>query len=149
MPVERHPAGVLVLTQKIDRRIVRRRKVPAELLVGLVVPLEVRHHCPDHGIPVVWVAVASSVDHRRHTRAGRTSASPPDFTVDSTDIRDEWAERSGEYSPAYYAYYGADETSELVQSISQSMSSRTRSVLDVGCSSGRHLAARAEAGYSV
>ncbi|MFY4812599.1 class I SAM-dependent methyltransferase [Haloarcula sp. AONF1] len=68
--------------------------------------------------------------------------------MDSTDIREEWAERSGEYSPAYYAYYGADETSELVQSILAEHVEQDAAILEVGCSSGRHLAALSEAGYS-
>lgn len=72
----------------------------------------------------------------------------PVVTVNSTDIREEWADRSGEYSPAYYAYYGADETSELVQSILTEHVEQDAAVLEVGCSSGRHLAALSEAGYS-
>ncbi|EMA16083.1 MULTISPECIES: class I SAM-dependent methyltransferase [Haloarcula] len=68
--------------------------------------------------------------------------------MDSTDIREEWADRSGEYSPAYYAYYGADETSELVQSILAEHVEQDAAILEVGCSSGRHLAALSDAGYS-
>jgi SAM-dependent methyltransferase len=70
------------------------------------------------------------------------------LTVDSNDIREEWADRSGEYSPAYYAYYGADETSELVRSILAEHVEQDAAVLEVGCSSGRHLAALFDAGYS-
>ena len=68
--------------------------------------------------------------------------------MDSNDIRAEWADRSGEYSPTYYAYYGADETSELLKSILEEHVGRDAAVLEVGCSSGRHLAALSEAGYS-
>ncbi|WP_336339536.1 class I SAM-dependent methyltransferase [Haloarcula brevis] len=68
--------------------------------------------------------------------------------MDSNDIRAAWADRSGEYSPTYYAYYGADETSELLQSILEDHVDRDAAVLEVGCSSGRHLAALSEAGYS-
>jgi SAM-dependent methyltransferase len=68
--------------------------------------------------------------------------------VDSNDIRAEWAERSGEYSPTYYAYYGADETSELVRSILEEHLEKDAAILEVGCSSGRHLAALSEAGFS-
>ncbi|MBX0324667.1 class I SAM-dependent methyltransferase [Halomicroarcula sp. F13] len=68
--------------------------------------------------------------------------------MDSNDVRDEWADRSGEYSPTYYAHYGPDETSELVQSILEAEVGRDASVLEVGCGVGRHLAALAEAGFT-
>ncbi|QIO23426.1 bifunctional 2-polyprenyl-6-hydroxyphenol methylase/3-demethylubiquinol 3-O-methyltransferase UbiG [Haloarcula sp. JP-L23] len=68
--------------------------------------------------------------------------------MDSNDVRSEWAERSGEYSPTYYAHYGPDETSELVQSILETEVGREASVLEVGCGVGRHLAALADAGFS-
>jgi len=68
--------------------------------------------------------------------------------VDSHEVRQEWADRSGEYSPTYYAHYGPDETSELVRSLLADTVGRDASVLEVGCSSGRHLAALAEAGFT-
>lgn len=68
--------------------------------------------------------------------------------MDSNDIREEWAERSGEYSPTYYAYYGADETSELLRSILEDHVEKDAAILEVGCSSGRHLAALSDAGFS-
>jgi len=60
--------------------------------------------------------------------------------VNSTEVRRQWADRSGEYSPEYYAYYGPDETSETIRSILDRLVGRDASVLEVGCSSGRHLA---------
>ncbi|WP_276250194.1 class I SAM-dependent methyltransferase [Haloarcula rara] len=68
--------------------------------------------------------------------------------MDSDDVREAWADRSGEYSPTYYAHYGPDETSELVRSkIAQYVGPDAR-VLEVGCGVGRHLAALAESGFS-
>ncbi|ELZ24859.1 Methyltransferase type 11 [Halosimplex carlsbadense 2-9-1] len=68
--------------------------------------------------------------------------------MDSHDVRREWAERSGEYSPAYYAHYGPDETSESVRAILDSRVGRDASVLELGCSSGRHLAHLFEGGFA-
>ncbi|MFA9417285.1 class I SAM-dependent methyltransferase [Natrinema sp. HArc-T2] len=60
--------------------------------------------------------------------------------MNSTEVRRQWADRSGEYSPEYYAYYGPDETSETIRSILDRLVDRDVSILEVGCSSGRHLA---------
>jgi len=68
--------------------------------------------------------------------------------VDSNDVREEWADRSGEYSPTYYAHYGPDETSELVRAKIERYAGADARVLEVGCGVGRHLAALAEAGFS-
>nr|WP_282594282.1 class I SAM-dependent methyltransferase [Halorientalis brevis] len=67
--------------------------------------------------------------------------------VDSNEVRQEWAERSGEYSPEYYAYYGPDETSESIRSILDRFVARDASVLELGCSSGRHLAHLLDHGF--
>jgi len=68
--------------------------------------------------------------------------------VDSNDVREAWADRSGEYSPTYYAHYGPDETSELVRSKIATYCGEGVRVLEVGCGVGRHLAALEEAGFS-
>jgi len=68
--------------------------------------------------------------------------------VDSHEVRQEWADRSGEFSPTYYAHYGPDETSELVHSLLEESVGRDASVLEVGCGCGRHLAALADAGFT-
>ena len=60
--------------------------------------------------------------------------------VNSTEVRRQWAARSGEYSPEYYAYYGPDETSETIRSILEELVDRDAAILELGCSSGRHLA---------
>lgn len=68
--------------------------------------------------------------------------------MNSTDVRRSWAERSGEYSPAYYAYYGPNETSELLRGLLTRTVGTDASVLEVGCSSGRHLSSLLEHGFS-
>ncbi|WP_290811953.1 bifunctional 2-polyprenyl-6-hydroxyphenol methylase/3-demethylubiquinol 3-O-methyltransferase UbiG [Halovivax sp.] len=67
--------------------------------------------------------------------------------MDSNEVRREWAERSGEYSPAYYAYYGADDRSESVRAILERFVDREATVLELGCSSGRHLSHLSEHGF--
>ena len=60
--------------------------------------------------------------------------------MDSDDVRRRWAQRSGEFSPAYYAHRGPDETSEAIRALLDRYVDREASVLEPGCSSGRHLA---------
>ena len=59
--------------------------------------------------------------------------------MDPNDVRRDWAERSGEFSPRYYAGKGADETSESLLSILEFYLDESAAVLEVGCGSGRHL----------
>ncbi len=59
-----------------------------------------------------------------------------------------WAERSGEFSPEYYAYYGPNETSERIREVLEATVGRGASVLELGCSAGRHLAHLHESGYA-
>ena len=68
--------------------------------------------------------------------------------MDSEEVRDHWAGRSGEYSPEYYAHYGPDETSETLLRILDRHLDRDASVLELGCSSGRHLAHLHDHGYA-
>lgn len=67
--------------------------------------------------------------------------------MNSNDVRQEWAERSGEYSPDYYAYYGPDETSEWIRSVIGEFVDTDARILELGCSSGRHLAHLLDHGY--
>lgn len=67
--------------------------------------------------------------------------------MDSHEVRRQWAERSGEYSPDYYAYYGPDDTSESVRSVLDRTLDRDATILELGCSSGRHLAHLQGGGY--
>jgi len=68
--------------------------------------------------------------------------------VDSHDVRRQWAERDGEYSPTYYAHRGRDETSEFLRATLGERVDRDARVLEVGCGVGRHLAELAEAGFT-
>jgi SAM-dependent methyltransferase len=67
--------------------------------------------------------------------------------VNSDEVRKRWAERSGEYSPSYYAYYGPNETSDLLLDLLDSFVGSDAAVLELGCSSGRHLAHLHEHGF--
>ncbi len=67
--------------------------------------------------------------------------------MDSDSVRQQWAERSGEYSPDYYAYYGPNETSELLCARLDSAVESDATILELGCSSGRHLAHLHDEGY--
>ncbi|MFW5903690.1 MAG: class I SAM-dependent methyltransferase [Halolamina sp.] len=67
--------------------------------------------------------------------------------MDSNQVRREWAERTGEYSPEYYAYYGPDETSETIRGLLDRFVERDAAVLELGCSSGRHLSHLHDHGY--
>ncbi|NHN47137.1 class I SAM-dependent methyltransferase [Halostella sp. JP-L12] len=67
--------------------------------------------------------------------------------MNSNEVRRQWAERSGEYSPEYYAYYGPDERSESVRSLLDRFLDRDARVLELGCSSGRHLSHLYEGGF--
>ena len=67
--------------------------------------------------------------------------------VDQTDVRRQWEVRSGEYSPAYYAYYGPNETSEELHGILEQYVDHDAHILELGCSSGRHLSHLFEHGF--
>ena len=67
--------------------------------------------------------------------------------MDSSEVRRRWAERSGEFSPEYYAYYGPDETSAHLLDVLDERVGVDASVLELGCSAGRHLAHLREAGF--
>jgi SAM-dependent methyltransferase len=60
--------------------------------------------------------------------------------VDPEVVRRRWADRTGEFSPSYYAYRGPNETSEAVARLIDRHAGSGASVLELGCSSGRHLA---------
>ncbi|MFC7203031.1 class I SAM-dependent methyltransferase [Haloferax namakaokahaiae] len=50
-----------------------------------------------------------------------------------------WASRSGDFSPAYYAEIGPNEVSETLGDIFDHYVAKDAKILEVGCSSGRHL----------
>ncbi|ELZ82251.1 hypothetical protein C455_03549 [Haloferax larsenii JCM 13917] len=63
------------------------------------------------------------------------------------DVRRQWADRSGEFSPEYYAYYGPNETSEAIHQILDDAIDPSASVLELGCGSGRHLSHLRDNGF--
>ncbi|MFW5911669.1 MAG: class I SAM-dependent methyltransferase [Halolamina sp.] len=63
------------------------------------------------------------------------------------DVRDEWAERTGEFSPTYYAHKGPNGASESVRELLSHFLDREARVLEIGCSSGRHLAHLHDGGF--
>ena len=67
--------------------------------------------------------------------------------MNSTEVRHQWADRTGEYSPEYYAYYGPNETSDVVRRILGQYIDQDAPVLELGCSSGRHLSHLSEHGF--
>lgn len=67
--------------------------------------------------------------------------------MDPDTVRDAWRDRAGEYSPAYYAYRGPNETSELVREALAARLDRDAAVLELGCGSGRHLRHLAAHGF--
>lgn len=69
--------------------------------------------------------------------------------MDAATNRREWGNRSGEYSPTYYAQLGPNKVSRsLVRILEGFAEGKAVSILEVGCSSGRHLAHLFEHGYA-
>jgi SAM-dependent methyltransferase len=68
--------------------------------------------------------------------------------VDSDQVRQEWNDRSAAYSPEYYAYRGPDGATDRIRQAFDARLGPDPAILEVGCSSGRHLAALLEAGYT-
>ncbi|MCU4926782.1 class I SAM-dependent methyltransferase [Halobacteria archaeon AArc-dxtr1] len=67
--------------------------------------------------------------------------------METNDVHRRWAGRSTAYSPEYYAYYGPNETSELLRSHLEATVGTDATVLEPGCSAGRHLAHLHEHGF--
>lgn len=59
--------------------------------------------------------------------------------MDPNEVRRDWAEREGEFSPAYYAHRGPSEVSEAIADALEHYVGTDAAVLEVGCASGRHL----------
>ncbi len=58
-----------------------------------------------------------------------------------------WAERSADFSPTYYAEIGSNEVSETLAAVFDHYVPEDAAVLELGCSSGRHLAYLLDRGY--
>jgi len=67
--------------------------------------------------------------------------------MDPDDTHRSWAERSGEYSPAYYAEIGPNEVSDVLAEVLSYYADESATILEVGCSAGRHLAHLREHGF--
>ncbi|QGN07495.1 class I SAM-dependent methyltransferase [Halorhabdus sp. CBA1104] len=67
--------------------------------------------------------------------------------MDPSRNRRGWAERTGEFSPAYYADLGPNKVSNSLVTLLEHYSSTDASILELGCSSGRHLAHLRENGF--
>ncbi|PSQ01318.1 class I SAM-dependent methyltransferase [Halobacteriales archaeon QS_5_70_17] len=67
--------------------------------------------------------------------------------MDPDDVRRGWAERSGKFSPAYYARIGPNEVSETLADVLSYYADEDATVLEVGCGSGRHLAHLRDRGF--
>ena len=59
-----------------------------------------------------------------------------------------WAERSGEFSPTYYAQLGANNVSETLATTCEYYLPEDAAILEIGCSSGRHLTHLRENGFT-
>jgi SAM-dependent methyltransferase len=70
-----------------------------------------------------------------------------DRPMDADAALSAWVDRDGEFSPGYYAYRGPDEASEALLSVLEDRAGAAPAVLEVGCSSGRHLAHLHEHGF--
>lgn len=67
--------------------------------------------------------------------------------MDSSTNHRGWADRTGEFSPAYYAGLGPNKASKSLVTLFDSSHGKEASILELGCSSGRHLAHLHENGF--
>ncbi|NHX40788.1 MULTISPECIES: class I SAM-dependent methyltransferase [Haloarcula] len=67
--------------------------------------------------------------------------------MDPDDVRDDWASRSGKFSPAYYAELGPNEVSETLVNVLDHYVHDDARIIELGCGSGRHLAHLQTSGY--
>ncbi|SIR84385.1 Methyltransferase domain-containing protein [Haladaptatus litoreus] len=68
--------------------------------------------------------------------------------MEPDDNHRSWAERSGDFSPAYYAEIGSNEVSDTLASVFEYYADEDAKILEIGCSSGRHLARLRDDGYT-
>lgn len=63
------------------------------------------------------------------------------------DVRRDWADRSGRFSPTYYAQLGPNVVSETLVRVLDHYVADDAAILEVGCGSGRHLAHLLDNGF--
>jgi len=68
--------------------------------------------------------------------------------MDPEDVRQDWADRSGKYSPSYYAEIGPNEVSDTLADILTHYATDDAAILEVGCGSGRHLEHLRRSGFT-
>lgn len=67
--------------------------------------------------------------------------------MDSNEVRQGWAKRSGRFSPEYYAEIGPNEVSETLVDVLSHYAHDSAAILELGCGSGRHLNHLREHGF--
>lgn len=67
--------------------------------------------------------------------------------MDPDDVREDWAERSGRFSPEYYAHIGPNQVSETLADVFNHYVDDGANILEIGCGSGRHLAHLRDQGF--
>lgn len=67
---------------------------------------------------------------------------------DASRPKQTWERKDGKFSPAYYAMAGPNEASDRVLSLVDEYASDDPTVLEIGCSSGRHLSHLHDHGYA-
>ena len=67
--------------------------------------------------------------------------------MDADSVVEAWSSRAGEFSPRYYAYYGPNQASDRLLRLLETSFTTDAAILELGCSSGRHLAHLFEHGY--
>lgn len=67
--------------------------------------------------------------------------------MDPEDVRQDWANRTGRFSPTHYAHIGPNEISNILANVSSHYAREDAAILELGCGSGRHLAHLLDNGF--
>jgi SAM-dependent methyltransferase len=74
-------------------------------------------------------------------------ADPVREPMEPDEVRQDWADRSGKYSPSYYAGLGPNDVSETLARVFEHYLSDDAAVLEVGYGCGRHLERLRRSGF--